>query len=315
MTQQVRPEHGALFDFSRRAKLRVTGADRVRFLNGQITNDVRRASAAVAVHACVLNAKGKMHGDVFIHADGDSFLIDSVPELREPLAARLERYVIADDVLITDVTDDFALLHTIGGNVPEIASGSRIVDANRFALPGADLWLPRATYEAALQELSATLPLCDEDCAETFRIERGVPRWGRELSEEIIPPEANLESSAIDYAKGCYIGQEIISRIKMSGQTNKRLCGLACASDAGLSNGMRLVDPTSGTKEVGWITSVASSRRLGKQIALGFVKRGFNDVGSSLRALPVAMPASDDDLSLEVVRLPFAEGTLEPRNR
>ncbi len=70
-------------------------------------------------------------------------------------------------------------------------------------------------------------PFCDEEAAETLRIERGLPRWGHELTGEIIPTEANLEASAIDYAKGCYIGQEVISRIKMSGQTNKRLCGFS----------------------------------------------------------------------------------------
>ena len=133
---------------------------------------------------------------------------------------------------------------------------------------------------------------------EVFRIERGIPRWGRELTDQIIPTEANLEAASIDYSKGCYIGQEVISRIKMSGQINKRLCGLISLSDASLRAEMRLVAAEDDQKEIGWITSAARSSRLQKQIALGYVKRGFNSVGSRLVALPDRVP-------IEIVALPF----------
>ena len=305
MTQQVvRPEHGALFDFSARAKLRVTGTDRLRFLNGQISNDVRKASAANAVYACVLNAKGRINGDVFVHVEADSFLIDADAELREPLAARLERYVIADDVQITDVSDEYALLHAIGGSVPKRVAGTSVMHADRFAMAGADFWLPREHREVVLEELRTTLPLCDAESAETFRVERGVPRWGRELSEEIIPPEATLEVSAIDYAKGCYIGQEVISRMKMSGQTNKRLCGLVTVNRGQLRSGMRLTEREAGA-DVGWTTSVAFSQRLGKSIALGYVKRGSNGVGTLLRAHAPEAGNADPGEPIQVAALPF----------
>jgi folate-binding protein YgfZ len=139
---------------------------------------------------------------------------------------------------------------------------------------------------------------CDEECAEVFRIERGIPRWSRELTDQIIPTEANLEATSIDYSKGCYIGQEVISRIKMSGQTNKRLCGLISPSDAPLRAEMRLVSAGDDQKEIGWITSAARSPRLQKEIALGYVKRGFNALGSRLFALP-------DRVEIEIVALPF----------
>ncbi len=225
MTMEFRPEQGAIFDLSSRVKLRVTGADRVRYLNGQMTNDVRKATPSQAIHACVLNAKGRINADVFVVAEAESFLVDSEPELREQLAARLERYVIADDVQIEDVTDEFALLHVIGGGTSLWPAEGNVVQAERFGFAGTDVWVSRSEHGTALEKLAARLPVCDEGCAETFRIERGIPRWGRELTEEIIPTEANLEATAIDFAKGCYIGQEVISRIKMSGQTNKRLCG------------------------------------------------------------------------------------------
>jgi folate-binding protein YgfZ len=297
MTEDFQLENGAMFDLSARTKLRITGADRLRYLNGQISNDLRQASAGRSIHACVLTAKGKINAEIFVSVDGDSFLLDSDAEVREALPLRLERYVIADDVMITDVTEEFALLHVTGDNAPAPSADVRVVESTRFGCPGVDLWVGSAQREAVLQELRTRWPLCDEECAEVFRVERGIPRWGRELTEEIIPNEANLESSTIDYAKGCYIGQEVISRIKMSGQTNKRLCGLVAAGEGELQHGMRLV--TEGEqKEVGWITSAVRSERLGQQIALGFLKRGFQEVGSRYLA--------DGTVPVKVTALPFA---------
>jgi len=301
MTPPERLEQGALFDLSDRTKLRVTGADRVRFLNGQISNDVRKASGAVAIYACVLNAKGKINGDVFIHADADSLLVDADPSLHEALSARLERYVIADDVQIADVTEELALLHVIGDMRPAVPEDAQAVQADRFGSPGFDLWLSRAARESTLHDLATLLPFCDADCAEGLRIERGIPRWGYELSEEIIPTEANLESRAVDYAQGCYIGQEVISRMKMSGQTNKRLCGLV--ADQELHAGMRLLAEAGDGKDVGWISSAAKSARAGKHIALGFVKRGFNEVGRQLLASNA--PTGEQRIRVSIVGLPF----------
>lgn len=136
---------------------------------------------------------------------------------------------------------------------------------------------------------------CDDVCAETFRIERGIPRWGRELTNEIIPVEANLEASSIDYEKGCYIGQEVVSRMKMSGQTNKRLCGLVSISGTPLAAQKRLTSEAQPGKDAGWITSATNSDRFG-EIALGFVKRGFNETGRRLLA---------GDLPVQVAPLPF----------
>ena len=135
-----------------------------------------------------------------------------------------------------------------------------------------------------------------------MRIEQGLPRWGRELTDNIIPIEANLEGRTIDYEKGCYIGQEVISRMKMSGQTNKRLCGLISLDDTPLRQGIKLVVPSSSGKEAGWITSATRSARLGKQIALGYVKRGLNDVGTRLDAVS---PHVSNAIPVEVVSLPF----------
>jgi folate-binding protein YgfZ len=299
MKQRPETERGAFLDLSARTKLHVTGADRFRFLNGQITNDLRKASETVALEACVLTAKGKVNAHIFIGEFGESFLIDADSELREMLRERLERYVIADDVQIEDVTDKFSLFHLVMAEAP--SSGSdRVVSARRFAATGWDIWSDRARHDAVRRELSSAYLFIDSEAADVMRIEQGLPRWGRELTDEIIPIEANLERRAIDYQKGCYIGQEVISRIKMSGQTNKRLCGLISLENTPLQGGMKLVAPSASGKEAGWITSATRSQRLGKEIALGYVKRGFNNPATNLIAL-----LTDAAIPVEIVSLPF----------
>jgi len=305
MTQLLNPERAAFVDLSPRVKLRIAGADALRFLNGQISNDLRKASADLAIQASVLSAKGKMNANVFISAEADSFVLDADPEVHEELPARIEKYIIADDVQIEDVTDRFGILHATGELAPGLSWPSRVVRADRFGCSGWDIWVERAELERVRQELSVTLAFCDEECAEVFRIERGVPRWGRELTDQIIPTEANLEATSIDYSKGCYIGQEVISRIKMSGQTNKRLCGLISVSGAPLQAGLRLAPEDGGGQEVGWITSAARSPRLGKEIALGYVKRGFNSAGSRFRAHSPEDSAGGISVPVELVAVPF----------
>ena len=293
-----------LFDLSGRAKLRITGSDRLRFLNGQVTNDVRKATESAAIEACVLSAKGRMNGHVFLSAARDCFLVDADPELREVLLARLERYVIADDVQIEDVTDQLSIFHVLSPTGPAAGDGWRVVSARRFTESGWDVWINAALHDVVARQLSSAFRFFDAASAEVFRVEEGIPRWGRELTEEIIPIEANLEARAIDYEKGCYIGQEVISRIKMSGQTNKRLCGLVSLRDAPLSTGMKLAATGEKSKEAGWITSATRSARLGKEIALGYVKRGFNSTGTRLDAIKPEDPSII--ARLEIVDLPFA---------
>jgi len=290
-------QHSPLFDLCARAKFRVTGADRFRFLSGQITNDLRKASETGAIEACVLNAKGKLNAHIFIGALGESVLIDAEPELRETLRARLERYVIADDVQVEDVTDEFSLFHVFTEEAPAPGSG-RIVSARRFAATGWDIWTDAGRHDAMRHELGLAYLFIDSAVAEVMRIEQGLPRWGRELTDEIIPIEANLEERTIDYQKGCYIGQEVISRIKMSGQTNKRLCGLISLNNTPLQPGMTLGAPSAPGKPAGWITSATRSQR--REIALGYVKRGFNNPGTNLNAL-----SPNATIPVEVVSLPF----------
>ena len=257
-----------------RTKIKLTGADRVRYLNGQVSNDVRKLTPAASMHACLMTAKGKMCADLFITAAEDHLLVDAEPSLRESLAARLERYIISDDVTLEDVSDSLFLVHILEG-AESPASQSR-----RYGRPGHDLWLPAG----ATNPLADSLPPIDEEMLEILRIEAGVPRWGFELGEETIPVEAGLDRDAIDYHKGCYIGQEVISRIKSIGHVNKELRGFILLDGPPPAPGMRLHLPGGEGREAGWLTSAAHSFGLDRPVALGYLKRGAT--GEVLEARP-----------------------------
>jgi folate-binding protein YgfZ len=296
----------SFFDLSDRAKFLLRGSDRTRFLNGQITNDVRKATETDAIEACILNTKGKIDAHVFVCAGQDSYLLDADADLRETIPARLDRYIIADDVQVEDVTNEFDLFHLLDPERPVLPNESKAFRARRFSTAGWDMWVKRTDAGSARASFSQRWAICDALSTETLRIQSGIPRWGRELTNEIIPIEANLEERCVDYSKGCYIGQEVISRIKMSGQTNKRLCGLVSLDGLALSPSMRLTAATDDHRDVGWVTSVDFNPQIQKHIGLGFVKRGFNVPGTHLRALTVADPAASAAIHVEVVPLPFA---------
>jgi tRNA-modifying protein YgfZ len=299
MNESNLPGKDAFFDLSDRATFRVGGADAFRFLNGQITNDLRKTNETKAIEACVLNTKGKINAHLFLRGlPAGDYQLDAAMELRGALMERLDRYIIADDVHIEDVTNEWALFHVFAPVRPELSNEWRIVQARRFSDTGWDVWTSSEGKEKARAFLSEYFVFQDEAAAERLRLAAGLPKWGRELSAEIIPIEANLEERCIDYEKGCYIGQEVISRIKMSGQTNKRLRGLVSLGGEPLAAEMRL-QAMSEEREAGWITSSGSLG--GREVALGFVKRGFNDPGTQLRTV-----SADKAIEVQVQGLPFA---------
>lgn len=272
--------NGGLVDLSSRAKFRLTGNDRVRYLNGQVTNDVRLATATEALYACVTDAKGRIAGDVFIHIDGDSLLIDAEPGLRDTLATRLERYIVADDVVLEDVTEDFSLWHMFAGvTVLSRVEGSvrQVGNSVRLGIPGADLWLPASASHPLLSG-----PVLSAEDFEALRILRGIPRWPNELGGDVFPQEAGLETRAMSFTKGCYIGQEVLSRIKSTGRMPRELVRwkareMSASFEAG--DELWLED-----KAIGRITSVTRHPSLGSSVGLGFVKQGSAALDSILLA-------------------------------
>jgi len=291
-----------------RAILKLTGADRVRYLNGQVSNDVRKLTpGSAAMHACVMTAKGRMCADIVITATGDSLLIDAEPSLRETLAARLERYIISDDVILEDITDDLSLVHLIGiadSALPSAESFLLKRKSRRYGRDGWDILLtPQQASSPAWRDFAAALPALDDEMLGTLRIEAGIPRWGAELGEETIPVEAGLDRTAIDYHKGCYIGQEVISRIKSVGHVNKELRGFISATGTPLQPGMQLTLPGDPARKVGWLTSAAYSFALEKPVALGYLKRGT--VADTLNATPADDAAGANTCTVLTKELPF----------
>jgi folate-binding protein YgfZ len=306
MTALSDPRSGGFFDLSARTKVRVTGNDRLRFLNGQVTNDVLKATSSCAITACVLNVKGRIDAHVFLSPTADAIFIDSDPELREKLPSRLERYVIADDVQIEDVGPRWSIFHILSSAAPSLPENCRMVSATRFRQAGWDIWVEALEHDRIFEDLSGALAFYDDADAEVFRMEEGIPRWGRELTEETNPIEANLEESCVDYRKGCYIGQEVISRMKMSGQRNKKLCGLVSIHDSPMERGMKLFPMGEEKRETGWITSAARSKRLAKEVALGYIKRPFPPSGRfRLDAIDPENPYGSPAVRVEIVDPPF----------
>lgn len=254
---------GAVVNLSARAKLQLRGTDRVRYLNGQVTNNVLRASSVETVYACVTDVKGRISGDVFIHSAADTLLLDAAIELREPLALRLDRYIVADDVELADVTEDWQIWHAFGGDdTSETLAGA--LNSNRFGKGGFDCWLPTSAPSPSFE----SKPVLSGPEAETWRILQKVPRWPNELNADTFPPEAGLMDRAMDFTKGCYIGQEVLSRIKTTGKMPREM--IAFASDGDVNVG----DEIHADKVVGKVTSAARHPVTGQTIGLGMVRQG-----------------------------------------
>lgn len=284
-------KNGAAVNLSNRAKWQITGTDRLRYLNGQVTNDAGKAKPDSAVYACVTNAKGKIEGDVFIHSvPGDeALLLDAEPELREPLKIRLERYIVADDVTINDVTSDWNLWHFFGEAMKtaqsfELPEKGRRVKTNRLGQEGLDVWLPAA---ADVTKLIPDLPILNEQELETLRITAAVPRFPHELNIDVFPPEAGLQDRAMDFSKGCYIGQEVLSRIKTTGKMPGILVKVLMKSADGImQTGAALSVKTDNgeLREVGVVTSVTHHPVLDRAMGLAYVRQASATAHSLLLA-------------------------------
>jgi folate-binding protein YgfZ len=299
-----------LIDLSARVKLRLTGADRVRFLNGQVSNDVRLATADASVYTCVMTIKGKMCADAFVHAREDALWLDAEPSVRESLPPRLERYLIADDVLLEDVSEDFGLLHWLPeGDLAAALETARGVEggwalqSTRFGRPGIDFFADAAGIATLAQCVGLEALAPDSAAVEALRIQAGVPRWGAELDENTMPAEAGIEDRAVSYTKGCYLGQEIVSRVRSVGHVNRHLRGLR--SIGVLRPGDLLFHAE---REAGRVTSATSDPAdpARGSIALAFVRRGWDVPGTELSVRPAAPHEPGDAPPATVCSLPFS---------
>jgi len=302
-------EGAAILDLSFRSRLCLTGADRVRFLHGQVTNDVNRLALGEGCYAALITAKGRMQSDLYIYRLEEELLLDFEPGLAPAVRERLDKYVIADDVQVVDVAAHYGLLSLQGPQAESVLKSLalavevpakafnfvKITDENlgeiylvnqpRLGTLGFDLFVPTAAMEAVAAKMLAAAPsgvrFCGWQALETARLEVGIPRFGADMDDTTIPLEAGLESRAISFSKGCYIGQEVISRIHTYGQVAKALRRLRLADNlpALPARGDKLYHQN---KEAGYLTSAARSPRLSANPALGYVRKEADQPGAEL---------------------------------
>jgi folate-binding protein YgfZ len=290
-------QSAGVLDLSSRGRLCLTGSDRANFLHGQVTNDVKRLQVGEGCYAALVTAKGKMESDLNIYLLQDEILLDFEAGLTSKIAARLEKYVIAEDVQVVDVQPLYGML-TIQGpgganllaklypavEVPAepfkfvtAAKGAAgeiyLINRPRIGSNGFDLFIPvDALADVAKELIGAGASSVSEDAMEVARIEAAVPRYSVDMDESNLAPECVAAAGAISYSKGCYIGQEVIARIRTYGQVAKSLRRLTGApvSTRVPARGETL---RYGEKEVGHLTSVAQSPETGRIHALGYLRK------------------------------------------
>jgi folate-binding protein YgfZ len=300
--RQLREEKG-LLDRSARAKLLVKGADGAEFLQGQLTNDIEALAPGEGCYAALLDRKGHMQADVRVLRLADAEIwIDAEPETKDRVLRHLRMYSIGREVEITDAGDEFRLLSLIGPLAREEARvGATVppVHSVRPASGEAGAWMV-ATAEGfdliapadAADRLREGVPEVGEEAAEILRIERGVPRFGREMTEETLPAEAGIVEAAVSFTKGCYIGQETVARLHYKGKPNRHLRGLRFSAPVEAAAALSL-----GERMVGVVGSSCLSPAFGP-IGLAIVRR---------EALPGETLSVEGGATAEVIDLPFGE--------
>ena len=322
-----------LFDLADRGTVILTGKDRATFLHGLVTNDVKKLAPGQGCAAAFLTAKGRMLAECVVLCEAERLVLDTPPELSATVESLLKTYLVFNDVMITNETEETHVFHlaaaaeedgrgekseedflrrVIGpgaaaskpreahAHAPavftfkEISSSSLsllLVRENRTGVAGWDLRVPSSLSREILSSLlSAGARAGTDDEFESRRIAAGIPLWGAELTEAVLPDEAGLrERGFIADNKGCYVGQEIVARIKTYGHVNRRLVRLA------VSGGI----PRPGEEiffegeKAGSLTSVAPATG-GGAAALAYVKRERAEVGTALTIASFAgnLPAS-----------------------
>ena len=292
-----------LRDMSTHGVLRVTGADRVRFLNGMFTNDVARLAPGQGVHAAMLTVKGKLLGDALILADDDFLLVDIVPAARDKVRDNLDRHLIVDEVVLEDEPAGLLAVHgedaaaalaaALGvapAALPEapyqhsVLGGLRVVRADELGLPGYRVHGDTAALSARLLTAGGRWLAADEE--EQLRVLAGQARYGVDMGEDHLPMEAGLDD-AVSLTKGCYMGQEVIARLTARGHINRKLVTLRLEGEAAGEPGSRIAGP--GRDEAGVVTSAARAPDRGV-VALGYVHRSLWEPGTALVVHEAAGP-------------------------
>jgi folate-binding protein YgfZ len=316
-------ESAVLLDTSFRAVFFLTGPDRVRYLNAVTSNDIASRVPGQGVIGLLLNPQGHILAELETYALPDRLLILSHAVVRQRTFATLDKFIIMDDAALEDATERFASLHLEGpqagvvlrqqfgvalDSLPEFAhTGARlgeldcrILSRSMFGQAGAEILVPREAVADAWQKLAEAArargggPI-GYAALNALRLEAGVPWFGYDFDDKVIPHEAALESTHISFTKGCYTGQEIVERVRSRGQVNRRRVGLSFSGSAPPAPGTKLL---AGGKEVGHVTSAAFSPALGRPIGMGYLRRENTAPGSTLEY---------SDGTATVISLPLAQ--------
>jgi aminomethyltransferase len=295
-----------------RGRFLARGRDCVRFLHNVTSNDVKKLTPGAGCYAFLLTAQGRIQADLHLFRFEDHFLIDTEADLRQKAPRLILKYKVADQIELEDVTDKIASIAVEGpGSEAAIAAvmaaaataaaampaaGAPVSDVDgahvawgdatvaRVSLtgqPGYRLYGPadrKAQWVAQLQA-AGVVPATDED-ARVVRIENGKPRYGDDIRETSLPQETQ-QMHAVSFAKGCYLGQEIVERIRAQGRVNRKLVRVEVQASEPLAPGTKLMAQRS---EAGEVTSSVFSPRAGKVVALAYVRSQFAEPGTVLEA-------------------------------
>lgn len=333
----VREAGAGLIDLSARGRLLVSGSEAIPFLNGLITNDMKTLEANTWMPAAFPNVQGRLIAAVRVirlaERDGEkspTFLIDTESASHERVFKAIERFTLAGDFHVKDITAETSQLSLQGPGAAGITSkgiGSEAANlssrgASRVMFGDSEITIIRSNHTGAdgfdfILETGAARNLRDrltnagatpvgEETLEVLRIEAGIPRYGIDMDDTNVVTETSLDD-AVSYTKGCYVGQEIIARIKYRGHVAKQLTGLSFAGKVDVEPGT-VIDSIDG-KEIGRVTSATFSPQLGYSIALGYLKydylaagttvklsHGGNEIEATVTASPFITPTQSEEL-------------------
>ncbi len=286
----LRSECG-VYDLGWRAKIVLTGSDRTRWLNGMITNNVRDLAVGRGVYGFVLTPQGRIVGDLYAYNGGDSLLVDTDQEQAQKLQETFDHYIIMDDVEVTSAKltaigvagpGSMDKLRNAGFDVPALGPmqfadiaweqvGLTVVRTDLKTVDAYELWLAPenlARVWDALLKIGAN-PVGSE-ALEMLRIASGIPQYGVDIRDRELPQETE-QDRALNFSKGCYIGQEIVERIRSRGNVHRKFTGFEVHGELP-APGAKI---QAGGKEVGEVTSTASLPADTGQyrVALGYLRR------------------------------------------
>jgi len=289
---------GGVYDLGFRARISLTGGDRMRWLNGMVTNNIRDLASGRGVYAFLLNPQGRILGDMFVYNAGEALAVETDRSQVEKIIATFDHYIIMDDVEVTDISDkqttlglagpkSRVILNAAGIEVPELQPLQMITprcncdcecvectvvrgeDAQRESY---EIWLaPPDVYKTWQALLAAGATPVGSEVLEMKRIATGVPLYGVDIRERDLPQETE-QMRALNFNKGCYVGQEIVERIRSRGNVHRKFTGLLVEGAQAVAAGAKII---SNEKEVGEVTSVATLPTPSgeRTVALGYIRR------------------------------------------